>query len=137
MHPLGDVVANTVALADAFRAEGLPIVLVNVAGTAPGRTEQGDDARDLPDGFTDLLPMLNQQSGDKTITKYTWGAFHNTDPADHLDGLGLTQVVIAGVATSFGVDSAVAPAPRGRTSHRHRPPPQRGSTAGRCRSGRA
>lgn len=113
VHPLGDIVANTAALADAFRAEGLPVVLVNVAGTAPGRTERGDGARDLPDGFTDLLPALDQQSGDKTVTKYTWGAFHNTDLADHLDKLGVTQVVITGVATSFGVESTA------RQAHEH------------------
>jgi nicotinamidase-related amidase len=113
VHPLGDIVANAAALADAFRAKGLPVVLVNVAGTAPGRTERGDHARDLPDGFTDLLPALNRQSGDKTVTNYTWGAFHNTDLAEHLDGLGVTQVVIAGVATSFGVESTA------RQAHEH------------------
>ncbi|MET7728677.1 cysteine hydrolase family protein [Streptomyces mirabilis] len=113
VHPLGDIVANTAALADAFRTKGLPVVLVGVAGTAPGRTERGDAARDLPDGFTDLLPALNQQSSDKTVTKYTWGAFHNTDLADHLDGLGVTQVIITGVATSFGVESTA------RQAHEH------------------
>ncbi|WP_079172994.1 cysteine hydrolase family protein [Streptomyces monashensis] len=138
VHPLGDIVANTAALADAFRAKGLPVVLVNVAGTAPGRTEQGDDARDLPDGFTDLLPALNQQSGDKTVTTYTWGAFHSTDLADHLDGLGVTQVLIAGVATSFGVEPtarqahehgrprALRPAPRRAGPYAARRPPRRG-----------
>lgn len=54
VHPFGDIVANTAALADAFRAKGLPVVLVGVAGTAPGRTERGDAARDLPDGFTEV-----------------------------------------------------------------------------------
>src|SRR5438874_161363 len=98
VHPLDDVVAHAAALADAFRAKNLPVVLVNVAGTAPGRTERGGTAHELPEGFTDLLPALNQQPGDKTITKHTWGAFHNTGLADHLDRLGVTQVVVTGVA---------------------------------------
>jgi nicotinamidase-related amidase len=113
VHPFDGIVANTAALADAFRAKDLPVVLVNVAGAAPGRTERGDDARDLPDGFTDLLPALNQQPSDKTVTKYTWGAFHNTDLADHLAELGVTQVIITGVATSFGVESTA------RQTHEH------------------
>ena len=104
-HPFDDIVANAAKLADAFRAKALPVVLVNATGRAPGRTEQRRGSRDLPDGWADLLPQLNQQPGDKTITKLTWGAFHNTDLADHLTGLGVTQVVIAGVATSIGVES--------------------------------
>ncbi|WP_031083308.1 isochorismatase family protein, partial [Streptomyces sp. NRRL WC-3549] len=39
VHPAGDVVANAATLADAFRAKGLPVVLVRVTGGAPGRTE--------------------------------------------------------------------------------------------------
>jgi nicotinamidase-related amidase len=41
IHPIGEVVDQTRALLDAFRGCGLPIVLVNVAGRAPGRTERG------------------------------------------------------------------------------------------------
>ena len=85
IHPFGEIVGNAAALADAFRAKGLPVVLVNVAGGPAGRTEQGGGGAEFPDGWTDLLPELNQQPGDKTVTKYTWGAFHNTDlnPAAH------------------------------------------------------
>ena len=39
------------------------------------------------------------------MTKQTWGAFTGTDLATHLRGLGVTQVVLAGVATSIGVES--------------------------------
>ena len=38
-HPAGEIVAQAARLARAFRARGLPVVLVNVAGRAPGRTE--------------------------------------------------------------------------------------------------
>jgi len=38
-------------------------------------------------------------------TKRTWGAFTNTDLEAHLKELKVTQVVIAGVATSIGVES--------------------------------
>jgi nicotinamidase-related amidase len=105
VHPFDDIVANAAKLADAFRAKNLPVVLVNVAGNAPGRTEQGAGGRAFPDGWTDLLPQLNQQPSDKTVTKLTWGAFHNTDLAEHLNKLGVTQVVVVGVSTSAGVES--------------------------------
>jgi nicotinamidase-related amidase len=105
VHPFDDIVANAAALADAFRARKLPVVLVNAAGGAPGRTEQGNSGHEFPDGWTDLLPALNQQPSDKTVTKFTWGAFHDTDLAEHLRELGVTQVVVVGVATSIGVES--------------------------------
>ncbi len=41
IHPIGEVIDRTRALIDVFRAKNLPVVLVNVAGRAPGRTEQG------------------------------------------------------------------------------------------------
>jgi nicotinamidase-related amidase len=113
VHPFEDVVANSARLADAFRAKGLPVVLVNVTGGAPGRTEQGGGGVDFSEGWADLLPELNQQPSDKTVTKLTWGAFHNTDLAPHLTELGVTQVVVCGVATSLGVESTA------RQAHEH------------------
>jgi nicotinamidase-related amidase len=106
VHPFDAIVANAARLAGAFRAKKLPVVLVNVAGGAPGRTERGGSAgHEFPDGWTDLLPELNQQPGDKVVTKHTWGAFHGTDLAQHLTELGVTQVVVVGVSTSSGVES--------------------------------
>jgi nicotinamidase-related amidase len=113
IHPFDEVVGNAATLAAAFRAQGLPVVLVNVAGGPSGRTEQAMGGHELPDGWADLLPQLNQQPGDKTVTKYTWGAFHNTELAAHLTELGVTQVVIGGVATSIGVESTA------RQAHEH------------------
>jgi nicotinamidase-related amidase len=105
-HPVGDVVKHTAALADAFRDRGLPVVLVTVGGTPPGRTEQARRAGgELPAGWADLVPELNQQPDDHTVVKGTWGAFTNTGLDEHLKNLGVTQVVLAGVATSVGVES--------------------------------
>jgi nicotinamidase-related amidase len=105
VHPIADIVARTSELADAFRRHRLPVVLVNVSGAAPGRTEQPLRTGGFPAGWTDLVPELNQQPGDHTVTKQTWGAFTNTDLDAHLKTLGVTQVVVAGVATSAGVES--------------------------------
>jgi nicotinamidase-related amidase len=104
-HPIGEVVQKAAMLADAFRHHGLPVVLVNVPGAPPGRTEQAPRLGARPDGWTDLVPELNQQPGDHTVTKRTAGAFVNTDIEAYLRSQGVTQVVIAGVATSMGVEA--------------------------------
>ncbi len=80
-------------------------MLVNVAGGAPGRTEQPRPGGPFPDGWTDLIPELGQQPSDIVVTKRTWGAFASTDLDAQLKALGVTQVVIAGVATATGVES--------------------------------
>jgi nicotinamidase-related amidase len=104
-HPVNEVVKHAGELLDAFRSHGLPVVLVNVAGGAPGRAEQSRSLAGLPADWADLVPELNQQPEDHIVTKRTWGAFTNTGLDEHLKKLGVTQVVIVGVATSVGVES--------------------------------
>jgi len=113
-HPVDEVVTHASALADAFRRHGLPVVLVTVASGAPGRTKQARGGGQRPAGWSDLVPELNQQPDDHTVTKRTWGAFTHTDLAERLKNLGVTQIVIAGVATSLGVESTA------RSAHEHR-----------------
>lgn len=103
--PVEEVVNRSRALLDAFRRHRLPVVLVNVAGAAPGRTERPRRSEPLPAGWTDFIPELDQQPGDIVVTKRTWGAFASTDLQDRLKILGVTQVVVAGVATATGVES--------------------------------
>jgi nicotinamidase-related amidase len=82
-----EVVAHASTLADAFRRRSLPVVLVNVAGGAPGRTQQSRQHGEFPPGWTDLIPELNRQPEDHTVTKHTWGAFTNTGLEDYLKQL--------------------------------------------------
>ena len=112
-HPSGEVIARAAALADAFRGHGLPVVLVNVTGGAPGRAEQARKPGDLPPDWADLVPELNAQPADHLVTKRTWGAFTNTGLDDYLKRQGVTQVVVAGIATSIGVESTA------RQAHEH------------------
>jgi nicotinamidase-related amidase len=94
------------ALIDVFRAKKLPLVLVNVAGRAPGRTEQGPRSSiSFSEGWTDLLPQLDQQPSDIVVTKRSWGAFATTDIEGQLKARGVTQVVVTGVVTSTGVEA--------------------------------
>ena len=105
IQPISGIVACAASLAEAFRRHGLPVVLVNVAGSAPGRTEQTRQRREPSTDWTDFVPELHQQPGDHVVTKRTWGAFTATGLEGHLKQKGITQVVIAGVATRAGVES--------------------------------
>jgi nicotinamidase-related amidase len=105
IHPIEDIVTRACGLITAFRRRGLPIVLVNVNGVAPGRTERPRHTGQFPDGWTNFLPELGRQPGDIVVTKRTWGAFASTDLENQLRARGVTQVVIAGVATGTGVES--------------------------------
>jgi nicotinamidase-related amidase len=106
IHPIGDIIDRTRALIDAFRAKNLPVVLVNVAGRPPGRTEQGPRSDiSFSEGWTDLLPQLDQHSSDIAVTKRSWGAFATTDLELQLKARGATQVVVTGVVTSGGVEA--------------------------------
>src|ERR1700761_7084322 len=102
---VGEVVERARSLAAAFRRHGLPVVLVSVAGAAPGRTEKPPRIETFPDGWTDLVPELDRQPGDIVVTKRTWGAFASTDLDAQLKARDVTQVVVAGVATGTGVES--------------------------------
>ncbi|CAN5717262.1 isochorismatase family protein [soil metagenome] len=104
-HPIGEVLAHAGALAAAFRQRGLPVVLVNVVGGAPGRTEQARGLGERPDGWADLVPELDPQPEDHRVTKRTWGAFTNTGLDEYLKGQDVTGIVLAGVSTSIGVES--------------------------------
>ncbi len=104
-HATGEIVQRASALASAFRRHALPVVLVNVAGGAKGRTQQQRPGGTPPADWTELAVELNRQPEDHVVTKHTWGAFTNTGLEAHLKALGVTQVAIVGVATSIGVES--------------------------------
>jgi nicotinamidase-related amidase len=105
VHPIEGVIKNAVALIEAFRARELPVVLINVDGVPPGRSEQSRGPREFPPGFADLIPELNRQPSDHVVTKRTRGAFTHTDLEPYLRERGVTQVVVTGVATGSGVES--------------------------------
>jgi nicotinamidase-related amidase len=106
IHPIADIIDRTRALIDVFRTKNLPVALVNVAGRAPGRTEQGPrSSQTFAEGWTDLLPQLDRQPSDIVVTKRSCGAFATTDLERQFKARGVTQVVVTGVATSVGVEA--------------------------------
>jgi nicotinamidase-related amidase len=105
VHPVGEIIRRAAQLAHAFRERGLPVVLVNVSGAAPGRTDAGRPKFSYPSDWTELVPELEQHPDDHIVTKQRWGAFLGTTLDDYLRQRGVTQVVLAGIATSAGVES--------------------------------
>ncbi len=128
-------VPRAASLTRAFREHDLPVVLVNVTGRAPGRTDAGSGASRptnasgrasgridaggrggagvLPVGWADIVDELERQPGDHLITKRRRSAFHDTGLDTLLRDLGVTQIVLAGVSTSAGVESTA------RSAHDH------------------
>ena len=105
VHPVNEIIDRSAQLARAFRKRALPVVLVNVSGAAPGRTDAGMPKFSPPADWTELVPELDRQPGDHIVTKQRWGAFLGTDLNDYFRQRGVTQVVLTGVATSIGVES--------------------------------
>jgi nicotinamidase-related amidase len=105
VHPTSEIVDRSAQLARAFRERGLPVVLVNVSGRAPGRTDAGIPKFSFPPDWTELVPELEQQPSDHLVTKQRVGAFIGTDLDEYLRQRGVTQVVLTGIATSAGVEA--------------------------------
>lgn len=119
-QPAHIVIENSVKLATAFRGAGLPVVLVNVnplgAPASLVRAEQQQLPKDKAQidatrqqmeasGFFKLVPQLSIGPEDILVTKTTWNAFHATGLHDSLQQRGVTGIVLAGIATSIGVES--------------------------------
>ena len=114
-----EVLGNSVKLAEAFRAQGAPVVLVRVSfapdfsDAVPGRTENSGMGGLPPEGWDVIVDELAGNPGDILITKRNWGAFHGTGLDVQLRRRGITQIVLTGIATSIGVESTA------RAAHEH------------------
>jgi len=117
------VLANAVALADAFRERHSLVVLTANAGRPGGQAVQAAGAarvgpsipieRDMsqimaaarePD-FGALPEELGPKAEDHLVRKHSWNAFHATDLDLQLRRLGVRTLVIGGIATNFGAES--------------------------------
>ncbi len=105
VHPVSEIIGRAAQLARAFRERGLPVVLVNVTGTAPGRIDAKRPSFALSPDWAELVPELEQRPGDHLVSKQRWGAFIGKSLDDYLRQRGVTQVFLTGVSTSAGVES--------------------------------
>jgi nicotinamidase-related amidase len=106
-----EVVGNASKLVDAFHGKELPVVLVNVnpqnAAWTKTRKEQGSNhalPESLPAEWFEITADIHTLSTDIFITKQNWNAFFATALHEELQKKNVTQIVLAGVATSIGVE---------------------------------
>jgi nicotinamidase-related amidase len=108
-HAAADVVARCAALASALRAQGGTViyvhVLVNETIALPADAPNPRPATPLPDSASELVPEAGRQPGDPLIAKRQWGAFYGTNLEQQLRRRGIQTIVMAGIATNFGVES--------------------------------
>lgn len=108
------VLAAGRVLAARFRTAGALVVPVRVdfapdfADAPPGRVDQPlpQPPGGRPAGWSTLAEGL-AQPGDLVITKHQWGAFTGTGLDEQLRRRRVRTVVVAGIATSIGVESTV------------------------------
>jgi nicotinamidase-related amidase len=111
VHPVRDVLFNAARLAEGFRRASLPVALVRVAFSLDGHdrlTPRSEvPARPMPASpeFSELASDLAAAPGDLLIVKRQWNAFYGTELDLQLRRRKVTGIVLAGIATSIGVDS--------------------------------
>src|ERR1700733_7655833 len=115
-HPATQVVANSVKLAEGFRAHGAPVVYVRVDLNdfldLPVRQPFNRGSAPLPVILSEIAPSAGFQPGDLLLTKRHWGAFAGTDLEQQLKSRGVDTVVLTGISTNAGVESTARRGPR-------------------------
>lgn len=119
VHPVQDILANANALIAAFHANNLPVVVVNVKPIGAAWTKARVENPTVPqgsvkqaiagaamsvEGAADITDELQVLPSDIYITKHTWNAFFETTIHTQLQAKGITQIVLAGISTSIGVE---------------------------------
>lgn len=111
-HGAAQVVQNAARLGLHFDEVGALVVLVHVAfsGAAVDRLSQPVDAASpaptgsLPADWAEFAPEIAALRAGVVITKRQWGAFYGTELDLQLRRRGVATIVLAGVATNFGVE---------------------------------
>jgi nicotinamidase-related amidase len=112
-HSAANVLHNAHDLARRFNDLGGLVVLVHVAFSADAvdRLRQPVDAPmpvppgGLPADWADFAPEIADIRAGVVITKRQWSAFHGTELDLQLRRRGVSSIVLAGIATNFGVES--------------------------------
>ncbi len=104
------VISNSAKLASASRENKMPVFLVHVAfskGTAlqPIADLAMPSRGEMPADWADIVPELGPAPSDVVITKRQWGAFYGTDLDLRLRRGEIDTIVLAGIATTYGVES--------------------------------
>ena len=103
-----EVVETAKTLAAKFRSAGAPVILVHVAFTdglaPPQQVDTPMGSSNPPPEWSEFVDGV-RQAGDIVVLKHHWGAFTGTDIDLQLRRRGVKTIVLAGIATNFGVES--------------------------------
>jgi biuret amidohydrolase len=115
------VIPNIMELRGLCSRRDLPVIYLRLSGTEPGREDLHRFFRETweagrAQGFADVYPLradpwshviaaLAPAPGDTVICKTTYSPFSSTDIAETLDVLGVTGLVMTGLATSQCVET--------------------------------
>jgi len=108
--PKEELLAKVKDLINAFRKATLPIIIVTVdpsnAAWTKSRKEGNtqNSTSTLSADLTKIVEEIHTQPEDILITKKTWNAFYNTPLQETLQKMNITGIVLAGIATSIGVE---------------------------------
>ncbi len=110
-HDGATVIKNAAALADAFRANGMPVFLVRVTPSPDGKdalhpiTDAAPWTQTPASDWAEIVPEMGPKPGDFVITKHQWGAFYGTELDLEFRRRGITTMVLCGISTNIGVES--------------------------------
>ena len=106
-----DIKTRDQRLAAASRASTLPVAQVKLAFSAdggdlpPGRALMPGRESAPPAAYSEFPEDFPSHPGDIILVKRHWGAFTGTGLDLQLRRRGVTQIVLAGISTSIGVES--------------------------------
>jgi nicotinamidase-related amidase len=112
VDPSDQIVARGARLADAFRAHKKLVVATRVAFSPDGgdvlrtRTAANRGGPTPTPDYGEFRSELKLSNGDIPITKRGWNAFYGTELDLELRRRKITGIVLAGISTSIGVESA-------------------------------
>ena len=112
VDPSDQIVARGARLADAFRAHKKLVVATRVAFSPDGgdvvktRTAANRGGPTPTPDYGEFRSELKLGNGDIPITKRGWNAFYGTELDLELRRRKITAIVLAGISTSIGVESA-------------------------------
>lgn len=109
-HSADAIVKASVRMAEAFRERHAKVVYVrvdlnNMLPLIADRSHRDSSAAPFPAIASELVPAAGFQQSDLLITKSHWSAFGQTELEDTLKKIGVTTIVLGGLATNLGVES--------------------------------
>jgi nicotinamidase-related amidase len=112
-HDPATVVANSARLGSRFSQKGATVILVRVSFSegyldkpaAPTDVPMIIPPGGLPADWAEFPAEIAALHADVLITKRQWSAFHGTELDLQLRRRGISNVVIGGLMTNFGVES--------------------------------